>query len=160
MFLSRVICTDGACQSRSCYILIVPQKNKVAQAMRELRSALGFNSQQAFAQHLGIAIRTVAHYENDRPPRGAALIPFQQLAIKVDRPELANVFWEAVFQELGQSARNTVIASRRVRKAIDSLQNVVSADHALIPQLSPIIAHLNVALNRLHEINPPEGLSK
>jgi transcriptional regulator with XRE-family HTH domain len=75
-------------------------KNPVAQAVRELRTALG-ESQQAFAYRMKTAIRTIARYETVRPPKGRALAELQQVATDTGHPKLANIFKDALVAELG-----------------------------------------------------------
>lgn len=73
----------------------------VLEAVRALRQSIG-DTQQQFAGRLSLAISTVVRYELTRPPKGAALISFHQLALKQGRNDLANIFWDAAAEELGQ----------------------------------------------------------
>jgi hypothetical protein len=75
----------------------------VSRAVRELRQAYG-ESQQAFAYRMKTAIRTIARYETVRPPRGAELGQFLELAIAKQRNDLAEVFARAVADELKMKA--------------------------------------------------------
>lgn len=75
----------------------------VSRAVRELRQACG-ESQQAFAYRMKTAIRTIARYETVRPPRGAELGQFLELAVAKQRNDLAEVFARAVADELKMKA--------------------------------------------------------
>jgi transcriptional regulator with XRE-family HTH domain len=75
----------------------------VSRAVRELRQAYG-ESQQAFAYRMKTSIRTIARYETVRPPRGAELGQFLELAIAKQRNDLAEVFARAVADELKMKA--------------------------------------------------------
>jgi transcriptional regulator with XRE-family HTH domain len=77
--------------------------NPVSRAVRELRKAYG-ESQQAFAYRTRTAIRTIARYETVRPPRGAELGQFLELAIDKQRHDLAEVFAKAIADELNMKA--------------------------------------------------------
>lgn len=80
-----------------------PPRNPVCRAVRELRIAYG-ESQQAFAYRMRAAIRSIARYETTRPPRGAELGKFLQMAIDRGRNDLAAIFAEAIAEELGMRA--------------------------------------------------------
>jgi transcriptional regulator with XRE-family HTH domain len=71
----------------------------VQEAVRELRVATG-NSQQSFAQALGLSMRAIANYEKDRTPNSPALYRLAKLARQVGRPDLAQVFSSALSEEL------------------------------------------------------------
>ena len=75
-------------------------REKVAETVRLLRLALG-DTQQSFAYRIKTAIRTVAHYESDRPPGGRALANFASLATSHGHHEFARVFRRALAEELG-----------------------------------------------------------
>jgi transcriptional regulator with XRE-family HTH domain len=75
----------------------------VSRAVRELRQAYG-ESQQAFAYRMKTAIRTIARYETVRPPHGAELGQFLELAIAKQRNDLAEVFARAIADELKMKA--------------------------------------------------------
>jgi transcriptional regulator with XRE-family HTH domain len=75
----------------------------VSRAVRELRQAYG-ESQQAFAYRMKTAIRTIARYETVRPPRGAELGQFLELAMAKHRNDLAEVFARAIAEELKMKA--------------------------------------------------------
>jgi transcriptional regulator with XRE-family HTH domain len=53
--------------------------DSLSASVRELREALGM-TQQGFATRLGIAMRTIARWENNQPPRGQALVQLAQVA--------------------------------------------------------------------------------
>jgi transcriptional regulator with XRE-family HTH domain len=55
------------------------KKSPVALAVANLRGKLG-DSQQDFAQRLGVSITTVAKYETSNPPTGSALVKLADMA--------------------------------------------------------------------------------
>jgi transcriptional regulator with XRE-family HTH domain len=75
-------------------------KNELITAVRTVREALGM-SQQAFATRLGVSIRSISHYEADRPPRGRTLVELQQLAKEAGREKEEQLFRLASREELG-----------------------------------------------------------
>jgi len=107
-------------------------------AIRALRREYR-ESQQAFANRLQTAIRTVAHYESDRPPTGRALDRFFEMALEKGRYDLGATFQRVRFAELGirlppepdpdapietddPNSRRAIEAVRRIRAALgDSL---------------------------------------
>lgn len=74
------------------------------EATRELRKHLG-DSQQAFANRLGLSIRAVANYESDRTPTGRVLVAMSRLAYKSNRSGLFTVFVSALADELNIQGR-------------------------------------------------------
>jgi len=70
-----------------------PQK-----AVRALRAATG-DSQQSFAQRLGLSMRAISNYEKDRVPNGPALYRLAKFARQVGRPDLAQIFSSALSEE-------------------------------------------------------------
>jgi transcriptional regulator with XRE-family HTH domain len=74
----------------------------VTEAVRLLRRSLG-DTQQQFAQRLGMAISTVVRYESTRPPRGKVLAKLYQLAIDNGLSRVASMFHLALSAELGES---------------------------------------------------------
>src|SRR5689334_6622015 len=69
-------------------------------AVKAVREQLG-DSQQAFAGRLRVAIRSVAHYEKDRPPRGRTLFQLARLAHDAGLSREEAIFRAAFRQELG-----------------------------------------------------------
>jgi transcriptional regulator with XRE-family HTH domain len=57
-------------------------------AIKELRAELGFQSQQAFAQHLGVSIRSVAGWEAGRIPKSRTLSKLRRLALESHRSDV------------------------------------------------------------------------
>jgi transcriptional regulator with XRE-family HTH domain len=55
------------------------EMRQLVKAVRNLRARLG-DSQQAFANRLGVSIRAVANYEKDREATGKALLELKNLA--------------------------------------------------------------------------------
>jgi transcriptional regulator with XRE-family HTH domain len=72
------------------------------QAVRKLRLATG-ESQQSFAQRLGLSLRAIANYEKDRVPNGPALYRLAKLARQVGQPDLAQVFSSALSEEFHEA---------------------------------------------------------
>ncbi|HUD74279.1 MAG TPA: helix-turn-helix domain-containing protein [Terracidiphilus sp.] len=73
--------------------------NPVSQAVRRLRLGLG-DTQQQFANRLGLAISTVVRYELSRPPSGKALAQLDRLATDHCLDECALIFRNAIRVEL------------------------------------------------------------
>jgi hypothetical protein len=67
-------------------------------------------SQQAFAYRMRTAIRTIARYEANRPPKGLMLAAFLHLAVAAGQPDLAGVFRKALYEEI-QSAHGLTPAA-------------------------------------------------
>jgi transcriptional regulator with XRE-family HTH domain len=73
----------------------------IKEAFLALRSEYG-ESQQAFANRLGISIRAVANYEKDRVPRGKTLYALEIAAEQAGRKDLSAIFEDALQAELGR----------------------------------------------------------
>jgi transcriptional regulator with XRE-family HTH domain len=73
--------------------------SEVSAAVRALRTALG-ESQQAFAYRMRTAIRTIARYEVNRPPKGLMLAAFLNVAVTAGESELAGIFRRALGDEI------------------------------------------------------------
>ena len=69
-------------------------------AIREFRKSLGW-SQQRFATELGISIRAVVNYEQQRMPSPKSLASLEMLAREHHHPELAYEFTQALGHQLG-----------------------------------------------------------
>ena len=67
----------------------------INRAIRQLRHVLG-DSQQAFADRLGLSIRTVANYEKSRRPDVQSLVRLETAARSVGRNDLVARFAKAV----------------------------------------------------------------
>lgn len=74
--------------------------DRVVKGVKELRQYLG-DSQQAFANRLGLSIRAIANYEKDRRATGMALISLARAASDAGKEDLMNTFMEALMNELG-----------------------------------------------------------
>ena len=74
--------------------------HELSQAVRSLRHELGL-SQQEFANRLTIAVRTVARWENNQPPRGRVLVDLAQLADGKGLTRISRQFLNALQRELG-----------------------------------------------------------
>jgi transcriptional regulator with XRE-family HTH domain len=75
------------------------EKQQISLAVIELRRRLG-ETQQDFANRLGIALPTVARYETSSPPRGAVLDRIAQLARENHFVDIAEDLEDARVQEL------------------------------------------------------------
>jgi transcriptional regulator with XRE-family HTH domain len=71
-------------------------------AVQELRRAAG-ESQQSFAQRLGLSMRAIANYEKDRVPNGPALFRLAKLARQIGRTDLSQIFSSALSQEFHEA---------------------------------------------------------
>jgi transcriptional regulator with XRE-family HTH domain len=76
------------------------EMRQLVKAVRNLRARLG-DSQQAFANRLGVSIRAVANYEKDREATGKALLELKNLADANGLVEEARAFEDALSRELG-----------------------------------------------------------
>jgi len=83
----------------------------LSEAVRALRQALG-DTQQSFAHRLGLAISTVVRYELTRPPSGAALLTFANLAEQADREDLKQIFLYEFAVENGMLKNRSGFSSR------------------------------------------------
>lgn len=133
-----------------------------AEAIKSLRGYLGI-SQEALARQLGVSWRTVARYEAGGNPDLLVLAKLEKCASEGGSSAHSALFQALIDSQVGGlliNARNARIAADRVKKAIDQLSKIASAYPDLIPSIAAIQADLNVALNRLWEINPPKGLTE
>lgn len=73
----------------------------VPQAVRQLRIKLG-DTQQQFAQRLGLAISTVVRYESTRPPRAEVLSRLYKMALENELRDVAAMFNQAILGEVAQ----------------------------------------------------------
>lgn len=76
------------------------ETSELLATVRKLRIALD-DTQQEFAQRLGLAIATVIRYEHNRPPRAKALAKLERVATAHGLDEFAAVFRQALGDELG-----------------------------------------------------------
>ena len=131
-----------------------PLEISVPEAIRELRTRLG-RTQQQFANDLGLAIRTIAHYESDRIPKPAQMVVFANLAAEKKQIDLAAFLNDKVIQSLGLSARVSLKAAQHIRTAIQQdvpkLKWTTEQDHQVIQHMT---LRLRAALQILEEANP------
>ena len=71
----------------------------VPQAVRQLRIKLG-DTQQQFAQRLGLAISTVVRYESTRSPRAGVLSKLYKVAVENELHDVAGMFNQAIVGEV------------------------------------------------------------
>ncbi len=131
-----------------------PLEISVPEAIRELRTRLG-RTQQQFANDLGLAIRTIAHYESDRIPKPAQMVVFANLAAEHNQLDLATFFNDKVIQSLGMSARVSLKGAQYIREAIQEdipkLEWQTEVGHQAVQKLT---LRLRAALQTLDEANP------
>jgi transcriptional regulator with XRE-family HTH domain len=72
----------------------------VNEAVRALRQ-LSQKSQQVFATELGMSIRALHNYEQSKRPETKQLFRFEVAAVNAGRLDLAQVFRQALNQDLG-----------------------------------------------------------
>jgi transcriptional regulator with XRE-family HTH domain len=70
-------------------------------AVKKLRESLGL-SQEEFAQKVGVTVRTIARYENDLPPKGAALARLHLFANDAGQTAVAKAFESEMGREQNQ----------------------------------------------------------
>jgi transcriptional regulator with XRE-family HTH domain len=75
---------------------------RLREAVLGLRNRLGL-TQTEFAHRIGKGLATVQRYEGVVPPKGPALVQLMTLASELGETSLAEVFREAVSQEIGFS---------------------------------------------------------
>ena len=75
-------------------------QGQVLEAVRNLRLSLP-ETQQKFAERLGVGIATVVRWEGKRPPAGQALAKLHHLAAEQGLDGIAAVFRRALSEELG-----------------------------------------------------------
>jgi transcriptional regulator with XRE-family HTH domain len=86
----------------------------VQEAVRELRRALG-DTQQAFAQRLGLSIRAVANYEKDRQPDAKSLMLLARAARETDREDLVEQFAQRFRKEMNDpNAQMSLITDKEI----------------------------------------------
>ncbi len=79
-----------------------PTHEPLTATVRKLRIALN-DTQQAFAQRLGMAIATVVRYEHNRPPKAKALATLERVATENGLEEYAAIFRAALAADLGSA---------------------------------------------------------
>lgn len=107
----------------------VSRIENVQQAIRLLRRTLG-DSQQEFANRVGVSIGSVVHYEKDRMPPVEVLGYLLALAREIEAPALTAYFNEAFKNKLHSSARHLIDASRQ-RVPVDTEKEWVWATAAV-----------------------------
>jgi len=80
-------------------------KTEINEAVRKLRLALG-DTQQQFAQRLGLAISSVVRYELTSEPGPAVLVQLANLAAENNLPDVAGPLNKALLINLGVFPRN------------------------------------------------------
>jgi transcriptional regulator with XRE-family HTH domain len=100
----------------------------ITQAVKNLRRHLG-DTQQTFANRLGVAMISVIRYESARrPPQGKALALMYRTAREAGNKDLAEIFWTALHRELGLSEHaggkisDAHITAKAMEHRIDQLQ--------------------------------------
>ena len=112
----------SGCVSTTClHVVFILWFNTVMDdlisAVTHLRSALG-DSQQAFANRLGLSFRSVANYEKDRRPAGRVLYQLANLAHEHGQENLAGVFAAAFSKEVNADVEPTTHEERVWTRAL------------------------------------------
>lgn len=91
-----------------------------ADCLRELRKQLGL-TQQALAVELGLALRTVAHYESDRPPKAPMMIRISRFARSKGLYALADDFVRVAVASLDVPIEmgEVVVKIERIEELVD-----------------------------------------
>jgi transcriptional regulator with XRE-family HTH domain len=126
------------------------------EAVRQLRVVTG-ETQQSFAQRLGVSIRAVTNYEKDRAPNDAALFRLAKLSRQVGRVDLAQVFSAALSDEL-QEVVEPMTKEERVWSAVvlallrhRELTDWPKMGHLLVKELQKLL--------RRHDLPAAEDLA-
>jgi transcriptional regulator with XRE-family HTH domain len=148
----------------------------LTQAVRELRTLTG-ETQQSFAQRLGLSLRAINNYEKDRAPNSPALFRLAKLARQVGRLDLAQVFSSALSAELQEVVEpmtkeeriwsSVVLALVRDRQLTDwpriggflvkALEKVArQKDAAEAKELEPVLVEARYSLTSTAEIELEE----
>lgn len=85
----------------------------ICQTVKRLRLELG-DTQQEFAQRLGLAISTVVRYEHNRAPKGRELADLYRLAGKHDLHECAKILHDSLTEWL---FRTNGLPHRKAKKS-------------------------------------------
>jgi len=124
-------------------------KNKeigdLSRGVKSLREALQ-QTQQQFAQTLGTAITTIARYETGRAPRGRSLAKLAGVADQNNLPQLAEVFRNALTQELGSLDSTGLVLNLEPKNDMERLY--VSSILAILrnPQYTKVLPQVNRGL--------------
>jgi transcriptional regulator with XRE-family HTH domain len=105
--------------------VLTEKRATLTDAVKALRGALG-DTQQQFAQRLGMAISTVVRYESTRPPKGKALSQLFGLALSNGLHDVAEMFRRALLSDLG-SWDTTGIDSIGIEPTDDAERLCISA---------------------------------
>jgi transcriptional regulator with XRE-family HTH domain len=84
------------------------QSPTLTETVKALRLTLG-DTQQQFAQRMGMAISTVVRYESTRAPRGEALAKLYRVALENGLSHIAAMFQAVVIGELGEPANQRLL---------------------------------------------------
>ena len=76
-----------------------PDDERIAWAVREMRTVTYNETQEQFANRLDATIRTITRYETSRPPRGDALVRLWKMARKKGLAEIADIFSRAFMRD-------------------------------------------------------------
>ena len=103
------------------------RKEVTSKAIRDLRQEMHL-TQQEFANRLGIAIRTIARWENDQPPHGAALVKLAQLANARELASIEDCFVSALADE---SPNSNVSMEPELRAWAEGMETAFRHRHRL-----------------------------
>lgn len=127
------------------------------EAIKQLRSSLGFSSQQAFANHLGVSVRTVAGWESGhhRLPKPKMLAKLRQLALEHGLKDIYRAIQLAGLQAVGGEDEPIGLQDLAFRPANDVEASVLVHLYETLrnpefrPELQEILKILQGVANRL-----------
>ena len=132
-------------------------KTEINEAVRKLRLALG-DTQQQFAQRLGLAISSVVRYELTSEPGPAVLVQLANLAAERDLPEVAEPLNRALLNDLGVFALNVALRLRhKILKAkgeFDQLTGTIDPSSPEAQRLYTAGRALQEALDLIEDLGP------
>jgi transcriptional regulator with XRE-family HTH domain len=124
----------------------------IAAGVKELRQRVG-DTQQQFANRLGLAISSIVRYEAGKNPDTAILLKLWDTAEKADLPAIAEMFRRALLQDVGavayREAENVEIALLRARMVLETIPG--SAD---VPAIVKALAYIEEAKSLVSAMNP------
>ena len=131
--------------------------NELSQAIRDLRATLRV-TQQEFAYRVPTAIRTVARWENNQPPRGQALVRLAQMAEAQGLDEIARKLVRAL--QLEMTSHNAT-DQPQLKGWLDGLEVAFRYRHRLGERWTAlavkIIEAVDYATGAAHEVGSREG---
>ena len=129
----------------------------LTEAVKALRLTLG-DTQQQFAQRLGLAISTVVRYESTRAPRGDALAKLYKLALDNKLRRIAAMFQAVVLRELGEPPNRKHLAETEavLTELLEKLEDKSFIGQSLNPseKVEAAIDGIEKTLRLIEEMKP------